>query len=433
MGSKYTNKVQSGFNAAPPPDDGSLNPSNLISWSGVKTKLADPVLNLVQAMNTALVAALDFGGRVVGVDDTATVADHMRTIECNAPLHALLPDAATIGAGYTVGYKNTSTGTVRIGLTTGTDTIDGVVNPFIYVAAGGFVSFKCKGGGNGYYTLQSGAAATVVDGVKPSITYSIGSSALTLIVNPQAFSFRSPTLNDGTMNIRGVTAAHSITIANGKTAGTTAAVPARILVGVMDVGDGTVEVFYINYVGSGKFLWNEEGLITTLAAGFDTVDTPYSDTARANLPYRLLGCFTVTEAVAGSWDTAPSLVISGGGLALQAMINDKARGVIPLKFLSAGYTTDETDNGCGIIHPSSDTNPRTFTINSNANVPYEIGTAIMFSNQNGAGDVTITVLSDVLRLVGAGTTGARTLTANGRAIAVKVGATEWDISGINLT
>ncbi len=73
------------------------------------------------------------------------------------------------------------------------------------------------------------------------------------------------------------------------------------------------------------------------------------------------------------------------------------------------------------------------SIDSNANVAYPIGTAITFINQASAGVMTIAITSDTMRLAGAGTTGSRTLAANGVATAIKVTSTEWIISGTGLT
>jgi hypothetical protein len=100
---------------------------------------------------------------------------------------------------------------------------------------------------------------------------------------------------------------------------------------------------------------------------------------------------------------------------------------------STAYTTVLADAEKHILHPSSDTTARTFTIDSNANVAYPIGTTITFVNQNGAGVVTIAVTSDTMRLAGAGTTGNRTLAANGIATALKLTSTEWIINGTGLT
>ena len=106
---------------------------------------------------------------------------------------------------------------------------------------------------------------------------------------------------------------------------------------------------------------------------------------------------------------------------------------IPQNSQSAAYTTVMADAGKHLLHPSADTTARTFTIDSNANVPYPIGTAITFVNQASAGVMTIAITSDTMRLAGAGTTGSRTLAANGIATALKVTATEWIISGTGLT
>lgn len=106
---------------------------------------------------------------------------------------------------------------------------------------------------------------------------------------------------------------------------------------------------------------------------------------------------------------------------------------IPQNIQSAAYTTVLADQGGHILHPSADTTARTFTIDSNANVPYPIGTALTFINQNAAGVVTIAINTDTMRLAGAGTTGSRTLAANGLATAIKLTSTEWIISGTGLT
>ena len=107
--------------------------------------------------------------------------------------------------------------------------------------------------------------------------------------------------------------------------------------------------------------------------------------------------------------------------------------ILPQNSKSIAYTTILSDSGKHIFHPAADTTARTFTIDSNANVPYPIGTALTFVNQNGAGVVTISITSDVMRLAGAGTTGSRTLAANGMATAIKITSTEWIISGTGLT
>lgn len=98
---------------------------------------------------------------------------------------------------------------------------------------------------------------------------------------------------------------------------------------------------------------------------------------------------------------------------------------------SAAYTTVLGDRNKQILHPAADNNARTFTIDSNANVAYPIGTALTFVNKINT--VTIAITSDTLTMAGTGSTGSRTLAANGMATALKIATTEWMITGTGLT
>lgn len=100
---------------------------------------------------------------------------------------------------------------------------------------------------------------------------------------------------------------------------------------------------------------------------------------------------------------------------------------------SAAYTLVLSDAGKHILHPSADTTARTFTIPANGTVAFPIGTVVTFINQASAGVVTIAITTDTMRLAGAGTTGSRTLAANGIATAIKLTSTEWIINGTGLT
>lgn len=137
--------------------------------------------------------------------------------------------------------------------------------------------------------------------------------------------------------------------------------------------------------------------------------------------------FTPVDGVVVTIDGS-QYVYAGGWLA----IGGGSSG-IPQNSQSANYTLVLADANTHIFHPSADTTARIFTIPANASVAFPIGTAVTFVNQNGAGVVTIAITSDTMRLAGAGTTGSRTLSANGLATALKITATEWIISGTGLT
>jgi hypothetical protein len=106
---------------------------------------------------------------------------------------------------------------------------------------------------------------------------------------------------------------------------------------------------------------------------------------------------------------------------------------IPQTSVSAARTVAAADNGTHWYHPSSDTTPRTWTIDSNANVALPIGFTLTFINDASAGVITIAITTDTLVLAGAGTTGSRSLAANGIATIVKMTSTRWQINGTGLT
>lgn len=110
---------------------------------------------------------------------------------------------------------------------------------------------------------------------------------------------------------------------------------------------------------------------------------------------------------------------------------DANDGVSQINSQSVAYTLVITDRGKTIWHPTADNIARTFTIPANASVAYPIGTEINFVNEINV--VSIAITTDVMVLSPAGTTGTRSLAANGMATAKKVSAARWYISGSGLT
>jgi len=118
--------------------------------------------------------------------------------------------------------------------------------------------------------------------------------------------------------------------------------------------------------------------------------------------------------------------VSAGKIAVEN-VNVGTEGILQ-NSQSAAYTLVLTDAGKHIYHPSADTTARIWTIPANGSVAFPIGTAVTFVNDTSAGTLTIAITTDTLVLAGAGTTGSRTLTANGVATAIKVTSTRWVIS-----
>lgn len=152
---------------------------------------------------------------------------------------------------------------------------------------------------------------------------------------------------------------------------------------------------------------------------------------------------------AGTTGIPPAIISVGSDTNIGLAIVPKGTGLVNIQGITSGlqiegasviqnsqstaYTLVASDANKHILHPSADTTARTFTIPANSSVAFAIGTDITFVNQNAAGVLTIAITTDTMRLAGPGTTGSRTLAANGIATALKITATEWIISGTGLT
>jgi hypothetical protein len=186
----------------------------------------------------------------------------------------------------------------------------------------------------------------------------------------------------------------------------------------------TADGFYVNITG------------TTTITGLGT------ESAGVHYLLKFAGILTLTHnatslilpggasITTGAGDVA--WMISEGSGNWRCAFYSPATPTIPQVSKSAAYTTVLSDAGRHILHPASDTNARTFTIDSNANVPYALGTAITFINETSQ-VVTIAITSDTLTLAGTTSTGSRSLAQNGIATAIKKTTTSWLISGIGLT
>ena len=147
---------------------------------------------------------------------------------------------------------------------------------------------------------------------------SVAANALTATLQPTPITFRSATAGSGSITNLMVGTALSLTVPSGATLGTVNAVASRIVVLAIN-NAGTVELAVVNLAGGVDL--SETGTINTTAisAGATSATTIYSQTARTGVPYRVLGFIESTQATAGTWATAPSLVQGVGGQAFVAM------------------------------------------------------------------------------------------------------------------
>ena len=156
------------------------------------------------------------------------------------------------------------------------------------------------------------------------------------------------------------------------------------------------------------------------------------------------GSAALTVNAAGNTTlNAPSsgitLTVNGVSGTHSAKIADSATNLFNVGFLESPingqgtpYTAVLSDSGKTLYY--SATGAAAFTIPANASVAYPTGTILAFVNDaTGATNMTIAITSDTLVLSPGGTTGSRTLAQYGRAVAQKVSATRWLISGTGLT
>lgn len=120
MTSPYASVAVSGYNANPPPDDGTTGANNRITWAGIKSKLTDPQNTFAGAVNTNIAAA--FGKILDGASVVPTAvgypmgaADQGRLIIGTAAgITITTPDATVVGAPFVFAVLNTSTGKITL-------------------------------------------------------------------------------------------------------------------------------------------------------------------------------------------------------------------------------------------------------------------------------------------------------------------------------
>lgn len=155
--------------------------------------------------------------------------------------------------------------------------------------------------------------------------------------------------------------------------------------------------------------------------------------ANAVMPYG----DTLHPGATGYWDEA--LAVANAVAPGQARFGTGAEiGVygtrtLQQNIISRDYTFVLNDSGKQVFHPAADTTSRIWTVPANASVAFPIGTVLTLINEGSAGSLSIPITSDTMVLCGAGTTGTRTLAANGQATLTKVTATKWTACGSGLT
>jgi hypothetical protein len=286
----------------------------------------------------------------------------------------------------------------------------------------------------------------------PTLTSSTGSGSVVLATSPTLVTpaLGTPSALVGT-NITGTASGLSIggnsATATNVASGTTGAVPYQSAASTTAFlsGNTTTTPQFVTSTGTGSVaqaptLTSSTGSGSVVLSTSPSLTTPTLGVASATTVNKV----TLTAPATGSTLTiadgktlTASNSITLAGTDSTTMTFPPASASVgylnvPINSQSAAYTTVLADSGKAILHPSGDANARTFTIDSNANVAYALGTAITFINMTSQ-VVTIAITSDTMYLAGTGTTGSRSLAQYGMATAIKMTTTTWLISGNGLT
>lgn len=253
--------------------------------------------------------------------------------------------------------------------------------------------------GSGIAKLTSGVLGTAASGTD----YAPATSGAAILYGNASGGFSNVTVGSGLAFSGGTLTAGGGTSA---TIQTTSAVLK---------GDGAGNAVAATQTGSGNAVLQTSPTLTTPTIGVAT--------ATSVNKWVLTAPSTAATLVAG----ADSLTYTFPAISCNIGFRE-----IPQNSQSTSYTTVLTDNGKEIFHPVADNNARTFTIAANASVAYNIGTVLVFTNMAVA-NLSVAINSDTLTLLGAGTTGTRTVAQYGQLIARKITSTSWVCFGINVS
>lgn len=293
-------------------------------------------------------AGLDglFSGEEVeltGASETLITAYRGQTVILNrATAMALAAQpAATLGANWAVMIMNVGAGEATLD-PDGAETVDGAAT--LAIRSGDSLILSSNGtllrtelvsrgvqpvdhggtGGRSWPAALAGLAAqSIVGHSNLALAASVASNILTVAVkgtdgnnpsadNPVCFAFRDATQTSGLPVVRTVTAALSVSLPNGATAGFASGSAGRLWVVAFDDG-GTVRLGLINCL-SGASIYplrsHRFASSTATGTGSDNAHTFYTTTAVTSKPYIVLGHLDWSGGLvtAGAWASAPTLV-----------------------------------------------------------------------------------------------------------------------------
>lgn len=143
MANPYEPVTVTNYNLSPPSDDGSQTGPNRITWSGIRSKLTDPLEAAVEDIDSNVTAAMSKllgGGSVPGesTDVTVIAGDQGKTFVFTTAGHALTgPDATVVGNPFVFGVQNNAaSGVITLTPHTGQSVNGGAPNATLALGPG---------------------------------------------------------------------------------------------------------------------------------------------------------------------------------------------------------------------------------------------------------------------------------------------------------
>lgn len=234
------------------------------------------------------------------------------------------------------------------------------------------------------------------------IATSVGASALTItltqadgstaptIAQPVKVGMRSSTLTSGLYNQRLATATATLVISSGSTLGQISGVPATAYIYLID-NAGTLELAI-----SGA-LFPETGVITTVAEGgagaADLGSVMYSTTARSSVSFRLIGKLLNTQATAGTWASAGTVLSANmrGNLTPVGDVIAMYTGAPVTGTLNTGFNT--VTYGTKVLDTHGAYSSGTYTVPTGCDGVYAISAQLQMSATYVLGNTQITAIA----------------------------------------
>lgn len=191
-----------------------------------------------------------------------------------------------------------------------------------------------------------------------SLSFSVAGNALTMAIkgangadpsatNPVYIPFRSATAGNGAPVWRTLSAASSLTISSGSTAGHNSGLKQYLYWYVVDNGGVLKPAFSSKFFGM-------YGIATTVAEGgagtADSGTVMYSDAAYSNVPFLCIGYTEDTQTTAGTWAAAPSAAhlapFTLPVISFSAHKNGVSQdGIVSGAMVKITFSTERYDNG----------------------------------------------------------------------------------------